>query len=147
MAVNYVEKGIGLWQAIRAAGFQKFMGVNGIYYVDPDHPTDTSQDAAVQAIINSYDPLPLYKSDAVVGIKATALAKMQTLFPAIIDINMVLLIAELWKSIAAAARSPTANWTTLINIYTAAVGGIANVNAATTQAGVDAAVAAIVWPI
>lgn len=147
MAINYIEKGIGLWTAIRAAGFTKFMGVNGVYLADPDNPSDTSNDAAIQTIINNYDPLPLYKSDAINGIKATALTKMQTLFPAIVDVNMVILIAELWKSIAAAARNPTANWTTLVNIYTTAVNGIASVNAATTEPGVDAAVAAITWPI
>lgn len=138
MTINYIEKGYGLHLVIRASG-HFLQQSNGVWVSD--------NDASVQSIIDTYDPLPLYKSDAIVGIKATALGKMQTLFPAIIDINMVLLIAELWKSIAAAARSPTANWTTLINIYTAAVGGIANVNAAITQAGVDAAVAAIVWPI
>ena len=146
MAIIYREKGLGLWKAIYAAGFPKFGSTNGVFHVNLDNPVDTSQDATVQAIIDAYDPLPDQKADAIAGIKATALAKMQTIFPALADIDTVNLVAELWQSIASAARSPTANMTKVINVYTAAKSGIANVNAATTKADIDAAVAAIVWP-
>ena len=137
MALVYREKGIGLWNAIRAAGHE-LRSLDGVFSSDDD--------VAVQAIIDAYDPLPDQKADAIAGIKARALAKMQTIFPALADIDTVNLVAELWQSIAGAARSPTANMTKVINIYTAAKGGIANVNAATTKADIDAAVAAIVWP-
>jgi hypothetical protein len=137
MSVTYIEKGIGLWKAIRAAGHDLF-SKDGVY--------TSTNDAAVQAIINSYDALPDQKAVAIVGVKATALAKMQTIFPALADIDTVNLVAELWLSVAPAARSPTANMTKVINVYTAAKNGIANVNAATDKPGVDAAVAAIAWP-
>ena len=137
MALVYREKGIGLWNAIRAAGHE-LRSLDGVFSSDDD--------VAVQAIIDAYDPLPDQKADAISGIKATALAKMQTIFPALADIDTVNLVAELWQSIASAARSPTANMTKVINVYTAAKGGIANVNAAATKADIDAAIAAIVWP-
>jgi hypothetical protein len=146
MAVNYVEKGIGLWDAIYAAGYSKFGGVDGVYYVNPDNRADTSHDAAVQAIINGYDPLPAYKATAVTGIKATAIQKIQTIFPFLDNIDVVNFVAELWQSLVSAAKSPTANMTKVINVYTTAKTGIANVNAATSNTGVDSAVAAIVWP-
>lgn len=137
MSINYTEKGYHLHELIRAAG-HSLAQVQGVWTSD--------NDVAVQAIIDGYDPLPQYKADAISGIKAAALSKMQTLFPAIVDVNMVMLIAELWKSIAAVARSPTTNWSSLVSVYTTAVTGISNVNAATTTAGVDSAVAAITWP-
>ena len=136
--VNYVEKGYGLWKAIRSAG-HTLDGKDGVYVADDP--------VAVQSIINGYDPLPDQKAEAITDIKATALAKMQTLFPALVDIDTVNLVAELWKSLVAQAKSPTPNWNTVINIYTAAQNGIAGVNAATTKAQIDSAVASIVWPV
>lgn len=135
--IVYREKGIGLWKAIRAQGHDLF-AKDGVY--------TSTNDVAVQAIIDSYDPLADQKADAVVGVKATALAKMQTIFPALAEIDTVNLVAELWQSIAPAARAPTANMTKVINVYTAAKNGITNINAAVDKPGIDAAVAAIVWP-
>lgn len=135
--VTYIEKGYGLWKAIRAAG-HTLDGKDGVYTADDP--------VAVQSIINSYDPLPDQKADAVTGVRATALSKIQSVFPFLDNYEVVNFMAEFWQSIASAARSPTANMTKVINVYTAAKNGIANINAATTKAGIDAAVAAIVWP-
>ena len=49
MAINYIEKGLGLHAAIAAAGHNLWQ-VNQVWM--------SSNDAAVQAIINSYDVLP-----------------------------------------------------------------------------------------
>lgn len=138
MALNYREKGIGLWHAIRDAG-HVMRSLDGVYTSDDD--------VAVQAIIDSYDPLPDQKAEARDAIKATALAKIQTIFPAIPDIDTVNLVAEMMLSVAPAARQLTADMTTISQIYTAAKTGIAGVNAAANKAAVDAAVAAIVWPV
>ena len=147
MPINYTEKGIGLIDALRAAGYPRFGSIDRVFHADCDNPTDTSNDAAVQAIIDAYDPLPDQKADAVAAIKATALEKMQTLFSSLSDIDTVNLVAELWQSLVSQAKSPTTDWQTVINIYTAAKGGIQSVNAATDQAGIDSAVAGITWPI
>ena len=138
MAINYTEKGYGLHLAVAAAGHW-LRRINTVWTSD--------NDSAVQAIINSYDPLPYSKQTANDEIKATALEKIQTIFPAIPDIDTVNLIAEIWQSLVSQAKSPTTNMQTVISIYTAAKGGIQSVNAATDQAGIDSAVAAITWPI
>lgn len=52
MAINYIEKGYGLHEAIRAAG-HRLENVNGVWVA--------SDEAVVQAIINSFDPLPAAK--------------------------------------------------------------------------------------
>jgi hypothetical protein len=138
MAIAFTDKGYGMWLAIYAAG-HTLACVNGVYTSD--------NDAAVQAIINAYNPLPDYKNAAITQIEATALQKMQTLFPGLVDVNMVLLIAELWKSMTAAAKAPTPNWSTIISVYTVAQTGVANVNTATSQAAINTVTSAIVWPI
>ena len=137
MAIIYIEKGIGMWNAIRTAG-HTLVDANGVYSSD--------NDAAVQAIINAYNPLADQKVTAILALEATALQKMQTLFPALNNIDTVNLVAELWNSILPAGHSPTANWQKIINVYVAGTNGIAAVNAATTKPLIDAAVAAIVWP-
>jgi hypothetical protein len=144
--IAYVEKGIGMWKAIWAAGHPNFGSVNGVYFGNTTNQSDTTQDAAIQAIINAYNPLPDYQATAVAAIEATALAKMQTLFPALNSIDTVNLVAELWKSLTAGSKAPTTNWQSIINVYTAAVNGITAVNAAANQAAINSAVAAITWP-
>lgn len=145
MSVNYIEKGIGLWKAIDAARL-RLIGINGVYFTNPDNLNDTTNDAAVQAIINAYDNLPDYKADAVKGIKANGLARIQVIFPAITDLDLLKLVTQIMASILPAAKSLTADMTKAGQIYTAASNGITAVNAAANKAAVDAAVAAINWP-
>lgn len=52
MAITYIEKGPGLHDAIAAAG-HKLIEVDGVWVA--------SDEAAVQAIIDSFDPLPAAK--------------------------------------------------------------------------------------
>lgn len=137
MSITYIEKGIGLHNTIIAAGHW-LAQINGVWTSD--------NDAAVQLIINNYNYLPDYQAIGIASIKATGLAKINALFPAITSIDQIQFFAEFWLSIASAARSPTANFTAVINIYTAAKNGIAAVQAASTTTGVDAAVAAVAWP-
>jgi hypothetical protein len=49
MTINYIEKGVGLHAAVRAAGHW-LRDENGVW--------TSSDDAVVQAIIDAYDPLP-----------------------------------------------------------------------------------------
>lgn len=135
--VNYIEKGIGLWNAIAAQG-HTLINKDGVF--------TASDPVAVQAIINAYDPLVDYKADAVKGIKANGLARIQVIFPAITDVDLLKLVTEIMASILPAAKSLTADMTKAGQIYTAAKNGITAVNAAANKAAVDAAVAAINWP-
>lgn len=133
--INYTEKGPGLHDAIAAAGHWLEQR-SGLWV--------SSDDTAVQAIINSYNPLPSYKTAKINAIKADGLSRVQSTFPAIRDFEDLALIRELWLSILVAARAATPTWQRMIDTYTAGKNAIATVNAATTQAQVDAVVPA--WP-
>lgn len=135
MAITYIEKGAGLHDAVRAAGHW-LVQVNGVW--------QSSNDAAVQAIIDSYNELPRYKLGKIAAIKLDGLARIQAVFPAISDFAELALIREMYLSIAPAARSPTANWQRMIDIYTAGQAAVSSVNSATTKAQVDAVTPG--WP-
>jgi len=135
MTLNYTEKGVGLHEAVRAAGHW-LREENGVWR--------SSNDAAVQTIIVAYDPLPLARNVRNTDIKADGLARMNAVFPAIKSLDEVAFQAEFWLSIAPAARVPTANFKRIIDIYTAAKNAVSAVNAATTQAQIDAVAPA--WP-
>lgn len=135
MSINYLEKGAQLHAAIRAAGHW-LREENGAWV--------SSNDEAVQAIIDAYDPLPDYKTERVAAIKAEGLDRIQAVFPAINSFDELALIRELFLSILPAARSPTANWQRMIDIYTAGRNAATAVNSATTKQQVDAVIPA--WP-
>ena len=136
--ITYTEKGAHLHTLVQDSGhFLK--QVDGVWVSDDD--------TAVQTIIDAYQELPDYKADARLEVKSIALGKIQTIFPALESFDIVNLVAELWQSLLGAAKSPTADMQTVIDIYTAAKGGIQSVGAASTKAGVDAAVAGISWPV
>lgn len=136
MAINYIEKGSALHAAIGAAGHRLWQE-NGVW--------KSTNDTAVQAIIDAFDPLPNYKADRIAAIKADGLARIQAVFPAINSFDELVLIRELFLSVLPAARSPTANWQRMIDIYTAGRNAVIAVNSATTKAQVDAVTPA--WPV
>lgn len=133
--INYTEKGIGLHEAIRKAGHW-LRDENGMWVSD--------NDAAVQALIDSYDPIPAARMARIATIKADGLQRMNHLFPALTSLDEVSFYAEFWTSIASAARAPTVNFTKIIAIYTAAKNAVIAVNGATTQVLIDAVAPA--WP-
>lgn len=133
--INYIEKGRGLHQAIEAAGH---------WLREHDGKWTSDDDITVQAIINSYDPLPSIKTEKINTIKAEGLARIAAVFPAITNIDEIAFYAEFWTSIKATARQPTAPFQKIIDIYTAAKAAIASVKSATSQPAVDAVTVA--WP-
>lgn len=134
--ISYTEKGRYLHEAIRKAGH---------WLREENGEWKSSDDAAVQAIIDTFDPLPDYKAERIAAIKADGLARIQAVFPAINSFDELALIREMFLSVLPAARSPTANWQRMIDIYTAGRNAITAVNKATTQAQVDAVSPA--WPV
>lgn len=134
--IRYTEKGRWLHDAIRRAG-HRLWEENGEW--------KSTDDTAVQAIIDGFDPLPEYKAEKVQAIKVDGLARIQQVFPAISTFDELRLVRELYLSIASASRRPTTDWQRMIDIYTAGLNAIAAVNAATTQAQVDAV--SPVWPV
>lgn len=136
MTINYTEKGIGLHDAIQRAGYWLTEGPNG---------WESSNDVAVQGIIDGYDAIGAVRAARIGAIKADGLARINSAFPAIVSIDEVAFYAEFWLSIAPAARLPTAPFKRVIDIYSAAKTAIASVNAATTQAAINAV--APNWPV
>ncbi len=65
--IVYTEKGFGLHEAITAAGH---------YLVQTDGEWVSSDDAAVQAIIDAYDPLPPAKAAKIAAINAECRARL-----------------------------------------------------------------------
>lgn len=135
MAINYTEKGAGLFRAISQAGH---------WLVERNRVWISSDDVAVQAIIDSFDFLPDYKDEKAEAIKAEALIRINALFPAITSVDQVALFAELWSSLRATAKQTTANLQRVIDIYTVARAGVIAVRAAANKAAVDAVV--VTWP-
>lgn len=120
MAINYIEKGPGLRQVVLAQGHQLYQ-LDGIW--------KSSDDVAVQAIIDSYDELAARKIEKADEIKAEGLKHINAVFPALDSLDEIQLVAEFWLSIAPAARQPTADFQSAIDIYSAAKAGIIAVNA------------------
>ena len=135
MAITYTEKGAGMHAAIFAAG-HKLAQVNGVWA--------SSNDTAVQTIINAYNPLSDQKSERIALIKADGLARISLIFPAITSVDEVAFFADMWLSIAPAARAATVNFQKVIDIYTAQKNGVIAVNAATTKVLIDAVT--VSWP-
>lgn len=129
MAINYTEKGEGLHRAVAAAGH---------FLECRDGVWRSSNDVAVQAIIDSYDPLPNLKAAKVAAVKAEGLRRIQTVFGAIKDFDILELEAERWQSLRSTAKQTTPKYQSAIDIYTAGRNAVTTVNGFTTAAQVNA---------
>lgn len=79
MAVNYTEKGLGLWLALEAAGL-RMHNRDGVFYSNPDNFNDTSGDAALQAFIDAYNPVPYAQEKKIAAINAECRARLLSRF-------------------------------------------------------------------
>jgi hypothetical protein len=135
MTISYIEKGTGLHAAISAAGH---------WLEQRDGVWISSNDAAVQAIIDVYNELPDLKAAKIDTIKSEGVARAKVIFPSITDFATLDLIAQLVLSISSSARAPTPRITSLGAIWTAGSNAAAAVNAATTPAQIAAVT--VNWP-
>jgi len=69
--ITYTEKGIGLHDAIHAAG-HSLKHANGVWV--------SSDDTAVQAIIDSYDPIIKARADKITELKAEGLRRANLVY-------------------------------------------------------------------
>ena len=136
MTIIYKEKGIGLHNAVIAAGYSIW---------EENNSWKSNNDIEVQKIIDQYNELDDLKKEKTQQIKLQGLTLIMQLYPAITNFDQLLLFRDVWMSIAPAARNPVANWTKLINIYTAGANGVTAVNSATTKAQIDAIT--VNWPV
>lgn len=112
---NYQEKGFGLHGAIEDSGHY-IQRISSVWHCD---------DAlAVQEIIDNYDELAARKAQKADEIKAEGLKRINAVFPALDSLDDIQLVAEQWLSIAPAARQPTVDFQTGIDIYSAAKAAI-----------------------
>jgi hypothetical protein len=79
MSVNYTEKGLGMWLALEAAGL-KMHNRDGVFYSNPANFADTSGDAALQAFINAYNPVPYAQEQKIAAINAECRARLLSRF-------------------------------------------------------------------
>jgi len=71
--INYIEKGVGLHDAFYQAGLQGVKTVNNATFA-----VDVSEEQALQAIINSYNPIPYSQKIAKAEIKeASAIKRLE----------------------------------------------------------------------
>ena len=122
--------------AITAAGHYAYMH---------DNVFVTDDEAAVQAIIDAFDMLPVRKSARIAEFKAEGLSRIRLLYPTIGSLDDLDLELDRWKSITNAAKSPTTDYARMLAIFAASKAAIVAVKACTTLAQVAAVTAA--WPV
>lgn len=124
--IDYLEKA-GLQEALEAVGItlkEKFdvSGV-GTWIVSP-----AARAAEAQIFIDAYDELPSLKSLKIQEVKQEGLNRINQIFPAISSFDELQLVREQYLSINAAARSPTADFQSAIDVYTAGRDAISVIN-------------------
>lgn len=98
--ITYIEKGKWMHEAIGAAG-HRFEQVNGAWV--------SSDDAAVQAIIDSFDPLPFAKADKIDELTLEAARRVTSVYPHMNEspkevYSQMQTLIDLYTHIAPAAR-------------------------------------------
>lgn len=105
--------------------------------VDARNANGVSDDEALQAACDAYDPLPEVKKAKLATIKLEGLRRIQGLFPAIWDLDELKLVANIVQSIAPAARKLTLDMQAAVDVWQAAQDAIAAVKAAQTIVAVE----------
>ncbi len=137
---GYIEK-LGFRQWLHDNHGISISGRDGVQYAEGG----TAAEAEIQ--LAAYDELPAWQAQRRAEIKAEGLSRINGIFPALDSLDEVQFQAELWLSIAPAARQATADFQKAIDIYSAAKDAIAVVNGmnlATVQ--VYDAVTSPAWP-
>jgi hypothetical protein len=126
--INYVEKGNGLHIAIGEAGYN-LRDVNGVW--------QSSDDVAVQAIIDGYDPLPLEKEIAIERVKLEASKHAAVIYPFIDPesdqaIGLYNFAEDLYLATVAGSRETlSGRLLTFKGVHDTAVAAIADINSMT----------------
>lgn len=142
MINNYIEKGIRLHRAIRNAGYS-LSQVDGVWI--------SSDDTAVQAIIDSYDALPEAKADARQRVVLEASRLVAEIYPFINPekeeaIGLYNFTTDMYLTTVAQARQPlSGRLLDFRDIYDTAQAKISEVNALATWQQCDAYDATIGW--
>ena len=126
--INYTEKGVWLHEEVSRQGY--IISQHGSVWV-------TSNDVAVQAIIDAFNPLPYAKADAKALLKAEAATRASDIYSFLGDnvetaVDFYTFASDIYLSILPAARGTLQpNLVAFKNIHDAAVDAIAVINAMT----------------
>ena len=146
----------GIHDAIAAAGYS-LAQINGVWTAGgPGTPQEN--EAAVQAIINSYNLVGEMKRLKRKAIKLERTNRYYALYPAEVVLpdetleaahkdvfgNTIEVALDLWKSMNNNAKAANNAWQKVLDVQAAAKVGLDAVNAATTKAQVLAV--AVTWP-
>ena len=93
----------------------------------------SSDDTAVQTIVDSYDPVPATKKIKIQLLKDEFVRRAGLIFSAIESFDQIELMVEQWLSIVPAARSATVEFQSLIDLYVLAKAEATTLNALTDQ--------------
>lgn len=140
MAITYTEKGHGLHDAIRAAGFS--LRREGDLWVSSD-------DVAVQAIIDSYSQLANEKKLKIEELKVEAVSRASAKYSNINSFDDMLMMRDLILSVVPAARSLRPNIQYIADIYQAGIDARVDINALTDLVAIRAydVVNTPTWPV
>lgn len=160
MAITFPDPDIlqynGIHEAISAAGYS--LGQINSVWTAGGPGTDQENEAAVQAIINSYNLIAEIKKITRAAIKAERTNRYYLLYAPEITLpdplleasrkdlfgNIVELNLDLWASINGGSKSANAAWQKILDIRLAAKNALASVTAATTKAQILAI--SVNWP-
>ena len=120
--INYNDIDGGLLKAIQQAG-HNVREVDGVM--------TSTDDVAVQAIIDSHDYLPNAKKVKIETLKDEAVNRANELYENITTFDEMLLVRDIMLSVAPAARSLTTNIQKLSDIYQAGDQARTDINALT----------------
>ncbi len=97
MSLTYINKGKWLFDAIAAAGYR-------LAFVNGQWSYNLADEAAIQNIINTFNPLPLAQADAIKQINAAVQVKLAKVTAAYPDLEV-----STWPQQMAEAQAFTAN--------------------------------------
>ena len=134
--INYIEKGVGMHEALANAGLQ-LVAINNVFMTSSDP-------VAVQAFIDAYDPLPDVKAEQIARFKAEGLTRCQAIYAAITDADQLDYLTDLWNSVRPAGKLLAPNLEKVIAIQAAMALAIAAVDVALSMP--QAKAVTVNWP-
>jgi len=145
--INYTEKGIGFHIAVAEAGYHIEQHGDGNFYSD--------NDVEVQAIHDSYNPLPNAKRLKRKELNTEQRSRMILVYPDAEDIQedifdvIIDMCFDVFRSVINASRSPNAGWQAVLDIRTAKRNARLEINAFTSVAEIEAynVVTQPAWPV
>jgi len=126
--INYIEKGKWLHDAITEAGYT--LTQKGLTW-------ESSNDVEVQAIIDTFDPLPFAREEAKKRVKQVGATKIANIYPFINAdsaeaVGLYDFAYDLYMSTVPSGREPlSGNLLALKGVYDAAVAAISVINGMT----------------